>query len=259
MDYGVCRLSVVSMRANPTEKAEQISQLLFGDHYEVHEASKDKNWLRIHMYYDQSEGWINLQHHHSISRDYYDYINRVDFKISTDLTSSILYNKSPLIILMGSIIPISGSELFRMEEQFAFNGESKSLGVKREIDFIKNIALKYINAPNQWGGKNPFGIDASGFTQMVFKIGGYRLARSVEEQSRQGKAVESINHAIAGDLAFFTDHSGSHHTGIILDKDKIIHAFGKVRIDHLNEEGILNLDTKIYTHTLVGIRRILPE
>ncbi|HRJ28218.1 MAG TPA: SH3 domain-containing C40 family peptidase [Cyclobacteriaceae bacterium] len=259
-NFGVSRLSLVPMRTEPSDKAEQVSQLLFGDHYEVHEVSKDKNWLRIHVYYDQCEGWINAHQHHTVTREYYDYINRADFKITTDLTSSILYNKSPLLILIGSIIPISGSELFKMEEQFAFNGDSKSLGVKREAEFLKSIALKYLNAPYQWGGKSPFGIDASGLVQMVYKITGYRLGRTLEEQSRQGKAVNNLAEAVPGDLIFFTAHTNrNNHVGLLLEKDKIIHAFGKVRIDYLNEEGILNLDTKIYTHALTGIRRVLTE
>jgi len=259
-DFGVSRLSLVPMRAEPSDKAEQVSQLLFGDHYEVHELSKDKNWLRIHMYYDQCEGWINVHQHHAVTKEYYDYINRADFKIATDLTSSILYNKSPLLILLGSIIPISGSELFKMEEQFAFNGDSKSLGVKREADFVKTVALKYLNSPYQWGGKSPFGIDASGFVQMTSKICGYRLGRTITEQSRQGKGVDNLAEAMPGDLAFFSAHgSKNSHVGLILEKEKVIHAFGKVRIDYLNDEGILNLDTKIYTHSLVEIRRILTE
>lgn len=260
IDFGVSRLSLVPMRTGPSDKAEQVSQLLFGDHYEVHEVSKDRNWLRIHMYYDQCEGWISLHQHHAVTKEYYDYINRADFKITTDLTSSILYNKIPLLILIGSIIPISASELFKMEEQFAFNGDSKSLGIKREVEFLKNTALKYLNVPYQWGGKNPFGIDASGLIQMVYKISGYRLGRTTEEQSRQGKPVENLAEAMAGDLVFFsTNSNGSSHVGLLLEKDKVIHAFGKVRIDYLNEEGILNLESKVYTHSLVGIRRVITD
>lgn len=33
----------------------------------------------------------------------------------------------------------------------------------------------YLNAPYLWGGKTPFGIDCSGFTQMVYKLNGYHL------------------------------------------------------------------------------------
>jgi hypothetical protein len=260
IDYGVSRLSVVSVRAETGDKAEQVTQLLFGDHYEVTQQSEDRKWVRVRINFDLYEGWIDAKQHHPISKEYYEYLNRAEFKITTDLTSTMLYNKSPLIILMGSMIPISSSELFKMEEQFAFNGEAKNVGLKREFEFLKNIAFKYVNSPYQWGGKTPFGIDCSGLTQMVFKICGYKLFRDSSQQAAQGKSVKTSDQYKSGDLAFFKDQDGKiNHVGILLGGDRIIHSSGRVRIDHFNEEGILNLETKIYTHTFSHIRRILPE
>jgi hypothetical protein len=260
LDYGVCRLSVVPVRAAASDKSELVTQLLFGDHYQVLARSTSKGWLNIRIDFDQYEGWIDVNQHHSISNDYYRYLNRAEFKITTDVTSSLLFNKSPLIILMGSMIPISSSELFKMEEQFAFNGEAKNLGQKRDLEFLINVAGKYLNAPYLWGGKSPFGIDCSGFVQMVFKICGYRLFRDCEQQSNQGKSVKDITEANPGDLIFFDNKEGRiNHVGIALDGDRIIHASGRVRIDHLNEEGILNVETKIYSHQYARCRRILPE
>ncbi|MFZ6011656.1 MAG: NlpC/P60 family protein [Bacteroidota bacterium] len=259
-EYGVCRLSLVPVRAEASERSEQVTQLLFGDHYEVTEQTKDKKWLKIKVNFDFYEGWINAKQNHPISGDFFEYINRAEFKITTDITSSMLYNKSPQIILMGSMIPISSTELFKMEEQFAFNGEAKSVGQKREFDYLKATAIKYLNAPYQWGGKSPFGIDCSGFTQMVYKICGYRLLRDAAQQANQGRPVKDVGEVKGGDLAFFKNGEGKiTHTGILLEEDKIIHASGKVRVDHFNEEGILNLDTKIYTHHLAHIRRILAD
>lgn len=260
LDYGVCRLSVVPLRADASEKSEQVTQLLFGEHYEVFDQNHDRKWLKVRGYFDRYEGWIDEKQHHTITREYFDYLSRAEFKITTDITASILYNKSPQIILMGSMIPISSSELFKMEEQFAFNGEAKNLGQKREFEFLKNIAKKYLNAPYLWGGRSPFGIDCSGFTQMVFKICGYQLFRDSWQQANQGKSLKPGDQTHPGDLAFFKNAEGKVvHVGILLEEDKIIHASGRVRIDHLNEEGILNLETKVYTHQLSHYRRILAE
>jgi hypothetical protein len=259
LDYGVCRLSIVPVRGEAADAAELVTQLFFGEHYEVITISKDKKWLRIRIYFDQYEGWIDAKQHHTITKEHFDYINRADFKITTDVTTSILYNKNPLTIVMGSIIPISGSELFKMEEQFAFNGESKSVGQKRDAEFLKITGQKYLNAPYQWGGKSPFGIDCSGFVQMVFKINGYKLQRDASQQVKQGKSIP-IKNVAPGDLAFFKGKDNKvTHVGMILSPDKIIHASGKVRIDHFNEEGILNSDSKVYSHQLASIRRILPD
>ena len=260
LEHGVCRLSVVPVRRDPANQAEQVTQLLFGDHYQIIEKTKDNKWLKVSIYFDLYEGWIDAKQHHQISSEYYEYINQAEFKITTDITSSLLYNKNPLVILMGSIIPISSSELFKMEDQFAFNGESKNVGQKREFEFLKVITQKYLNAPYQWGGKTPFGIDCSGFSQMVFKICGYKLYRDASLQANQGKLIKDLDESLPGDLVFFKNQEDKiNHVGITLGNEKIIHSSGRVRVDHLNEEGILNLETKIYTHQLSHIRRILPE
>jgi len=260
LEYGVCRLSVVPVRAETSDKAEQVTQLLFGDHYEAVDQDADRKWLKVKTNFDQYTGWIDVKQHHPISKEYFEYLNHAEFKITTDVTSSILYNKSRQIILMGSMIPISSSELFKMEEQFAFIGEAKNLGQKREFEFVRNTAIKYLNSPYLWGGKSTFGVDCSGFTQMVFKICGYRLLRDSEQQAAQGKPVNALHEAKAGDLAFFRNKDGKiNHVGILLEQDKIIHSSGRVRVDHLNEEGILNHETKIYSHQFSHLRRVLPE
>ncbi len=256
--YGVCRLAVVPVRSDPKDKAEQITQLLFGDHYEILSYSDDRKWARIRIYGDQSEGWLDIRQHHDISKEYFDQINHTDYKITTEIASSVLYKKSPLTIVMGSIVPVSSSELFKIEEQFAFNGESKSLGQRRDAEYLIGIARKYISSPHQWGGKSPFGIDAPGFVQMVFRITGYSIQRDVKQQSMHGKKLKSFDEALPGDLAFFAEKGGNvNHVGVIMDDDRLIHVHGQVRVDKLTEEGALNPDTKVYSHMLHSIRRVI--
>ena len=255
IDYGVCRLSIVAVRKEPTDQAEQITQLLFGDHYYVLSSSPDKKWIHIRVFSDQTEGWLDGKQHHAITPEYFEQINQADFKITMDIASSILYKKSPLTIVMGSVVPISNAELFKMEEQLAFNGEAKSLGQKRDFEFLKSIALKYLHAPYQWGGKSPFGIDASGFVQMVYKIVGYSLPRDI---SKQGGKNREPGNALPGDIAFFKNKQGEiNHVGIVLEEDKIIHASGRVRIDRIDSFGIYNEETKKYSHNLKMIKRVL--
>jgi gamma-D-glutamyl-L-lysine dipeptidyl-peptidase len=260
VSFGVCRLSVVSVRKEQSQHSLQVTQLLFGDHYEVMAESSDRQWLHIKLYFDQTEGWIERKQHHEIAKEYFEQINAADFKITTDVCSTILYKKTPISILIGSIVPISQSELFKMEEQFAFNGESKSVGQKREFEFLKMIALKYLNAPEQEGGKTPFGIDGNGLVQIIFKIGGYTLPHGVEELLKHGKKVTDLDMAKQGDVVIIQSRKEkTKKIGLLLDDNKIIHVEGRVRIDQLMEDGVLDLETKIYTHTLDAISRILNE
>ncbi len=258
VEYGVCRLAVVPLRVEPGDRSEQNTQLLFGDHYEVMGFSNDRKWAHIRIHADQSEGWLDTRQHHLISREYFDQINHTDYKITTEIASSVLYKKSPLTIVMGSIVPVSNSELFKIEEQFAFNGESKAVGQRRDVDFLVNTARKYLSSPYQWGGKSPFGIDPSGFVQMTFKIAGFPLHRDVKQQSLQGKKIKTFNESAVGDLAFFAEKGGNiSHVGIILEDAKLIHVHGQVRVDKITEDGALNPDTKVYSHLLHSIRRII--
>lgn len=257
LDYGVCRLNIVPVRLEPDDRSEQVTQLLFGDHYEVLENHASGKWSRIRIFADQYEGWIAQNQFYRISPEFFEYINRSEFKITTDLTSSLLFNKAPVVIVIGSIIPIGSAELFRMEEQFAFNGESKNIGQKRDFEFMRTIAMKYLNTPYQWGGKSPFGIDCSGFAQMVYRITGFNLARDSSQQAQQGRPVSSFEESEPGDLIFFQNEKDQiHHVGIRLTDSKIIHASGRVRIDDLTADGIVHQTRKILTHRFSHARRI---
>ncbi|MEL6535162.1 MAG: C40 family peptidase [Bacteroidota bacterium] len=257
---GVCRLSVVPVRQAPQESAEQITQLLFGEHYEVLEADASEEWYRIRMIWDEYEGWINHLQHHAIPQEYFEQINAADYKICLDVTASLLFRKVPTPILIGSVLPLSPNELFQMEEQLAFNGDSKSLSQRRDVEFLKQMATRYLGAPYLWGGKSPFGIDCSGFTQMVFKLTGYNLHRDSYQQAEQGLAVDNFSDIEVGDLVFFTKNGLKiSHVGITFNKNQIIHASGRVRIDSLTEEGIAHAESGKITHQLHSIRRILKE
>ncbi|PAM93605.1 hydrolase Nlp/P60, partial [Flavobacterium sp. IR1] len=122
---------------------------------------------------------------------------------------------------------------------------------------ILNTAFLYLNAPHLWGGKTPFGIDASGFTQMVYKLNGYKLSRNAADQARQGESLSFIEESEPGDLAFFDDKEGViNHVGVMMNDNYIIHAYGKVRIDRIDHSGIYNAELRRHTHKLRVIKKI---
>jgi cell wall-associated NlpC family hydrolase len=93
---------------------------------------------------------------------------------------------------------------------------------------------------------------------MVFKLSGIKLLRDAAEQAGQGKRILSMEESREGDLAFFkNEEKRIVHVGIVLSNHRIIHSSGKVRIDKLDEQGILNEETGKHSHSLAEIRRIL--
>lgn len=259
MGFGVCRLSIVPVRGEAADSSEMVTQLLFGDHYTVLEEHEGRKWLKIEIYFDKYIGWIDAKQHHAISEAYFNQINNSDYKVCTEVMSSILFHKNHINIVIGSVLPISTNELFKMEEQLAFNGESKSLSLRRDVEFIKIMANKYLSSPYLWGGRSPFGIDCSGFSQNVFRLAGYSLPRDSSIQAKEGEEVIFGDHQ-SGDLAFFSNDKGKvTHVGILLSRTEIIHASGKVRKDSFDEKGILIEENNQYSHNLYSIRRIVKH
>ena len=67
---------------------------------------------------------------------------------------------------------------------------------------IVATAKKYLGVPYVWGGASPSGFDCSGLVYYVFKVNGYSMYRTPEDQYRQGTYV-SRNNLQPGDVVFF--------------------------------------------------------
>lgn len=103
-----------------------------------------------------------------------------------------------------------------------------------------------------------FGVDCSGFCQMVYRFCNVHLLRDAYQQATQGEVVGFLQEARCGDLAFFDNEEGRiTHVGILLNDNEIIHSSVKVRIDSIDNMGIINRDTRQRTHKLRIIKRMI--
>lgn len=253
MKYGICTLSVVPVRKDASDKSEMTTQLLFGDIVEF--LDKSNQWLYIKIQYDDYEGWIDNKQITELSDGEYQKISKNTPYTVKDLTFPVIRkaDNQQIITLLGSCIP------FQKDKSFIAGGSSYFIepATTEKKEDLKNHALKYLNSPYLWGGKSPFGIDCSGFTQMVYKLCGIKLKRDASQQAEQGETINFISEAQPGDLAFFDNNKDQIiHTGIILEGNKIIHASGNVRIDTIDHQGIYNDIKQSYTHKLRIIKRI---
>ncbi|MDC6386645.1 hydrolase Nlp/P60 [Flagellimonas taeanensis] len=250
MQYGICPLSIVPIRTAPDDSSEMSSQLLYGEHFKVLEHRK--KWSKIRTAFDNHEGWAANNQIVLITEDVFQQLDaEKNKKISSDIISHICTDDGMLLpVLLGSMI---GSSYLLGH---SFEGSHVN-GLKSKENLV-DTAFLYLKAPYLAGGKTPFGIDCSGFTQMVYKINGYTLERKAEIQSKQGEALSFIEESEPGDLAFFDDQDGTiDHVGIILKDNYIIHVNGHVRIDRLDHTGIFNTQEKSYTHKLRVIKKII--
>jgi hypothetical protein len=252
--FGICNLAIVPVRSEPSDRSEIVTQLLFGEHIEILE--RQNQWARIKIQYDDYEGWVDSKQYQVISEANFHQLSNEAIILNADL---IDYITSPDNLLLP--IPLGASLSFLNNSEinisnFDFEG-TKTSGIK-PTSALLNTAFMYLNAPYLWGGKTPFGIDCSGFTQMVYKLNGYKIHRDASQQALEGESLSFIEESEAGDLAFFDNEEGNIiHVGIIMDNNYIIHASGKVRIDRLDHLGIYNPELNKHTHKLRVIKKII--
>ncbi len=258
MEYGICGQAVVPVRIQPDGHQEMVNQLLFGDLVIIKGSVKE--WVLIETFDDQYEGWIDNSQIILIDKDQFNELianaRHYSLELASDLKSDD--GSAKVMLTLGARLPHFRDDRFALNDNtYLFTGEVQHTAEKPENDRLLDIARKYLEAPYLWGGRSPFGIDCSGFVQIVFRMCGLHLPRDSSQQVEEGETVNFINEAMAGDLAFFGNEEGDIiHVGILLNNQSIIHASGKVRIDKIDHQGIFNSEINKYSHQLRVIKRI---
>ena len=256
MQYGICNLSIIPLRIEPDDSSEMVSQVLFGEQFKVLEMRK--KWIKIRLTFDNYEGWLDNKQFIEITEETYLDLKNNNNHLAAELIDFATDDKQQFLT-----IPIGANLPFYKNQKLNVNGatykyDGAIFNQKKEKDAIIEMAYKFLNAPYLWGGKTPFGIDCSGFTQMVYKLCGYQLLRDASQQATQGEVLSFIEESEPGDLAFFDNNEGQiTHVGIVMNDNYIIHAHGKVRIDRIDHSGIFNVDTQKHSHKLRVIKKII--
>lgn len=258
---GISLYSVIPVRAEAREAAEQSTQILFGETFDIIE-QKDR-WNRVKLHLDSQEGWIDAKMCTPMKSEEYD-AYAAAYRSSAMVAMPMAYAVSEN---NGQTIPLTaGTRLVNYTD-----GRFEVLGVGFRIDpamvIAKILDLNeknllqavrfFLNIPYLWGGKNAMGMDCSGFTQVVMSLFGKSLRRNASEQAEQGEAISDLSKLQAGDLLFFDHEDGKiSHVGIAIDANRVIHCSGRVKVEKLDSNGIFNAETNSYSHHLVAIKRI---
>lgn len=259
MELYICQVSNAPIRSAPSDKSEMVTQILFGEMVEI--INKKGNWRKVRCSWDNYEGWMDIKLLKKITPKEKE-LSLLNPTYSLELAQAVMADDHFIPVVMGATLPrYDGMKLLLGDISYTFSGQAIAPGNSEPtIDLLLKIARKYLNAPYMWGGRSPFGLDCSGFSQMVFKMIGVKLLRDASQQVTQGKGIDFVEMSQPGDLAFFENKAKRiAHVGIIYPGARIIHAHGKVRIDKLDHFGIFNEETEKYTHRLRVIKRVLPD
>jgi len=258
MNKSICTFGFIPVRNEPSEQAEMVTQLLFGDTFDIIE--ENEKWSHIKMHDDNYTGWINSNLIVKLlDKEVDNWIKATKWIVPAPFVKIVSEpDKTTHLISAGSTIYLNTAE----RNSFTIGNKeyyiSGSYSPDKPVGSIADNANALLNSPYLWGGRSFFGIDCSGLTQVVYKIAGFQLPRDASQQVELGSIVSFVEEAVLGDLAFFDNEEGNiTHVGLCLGKGEIIHASGCVRIDKLDHQGIFNKETKSYSHKLRVIKRIL--
>lgn len=253
MNFAVCQVSVSPLRAEPSDRSEMVTQILFGEKAEVLETKK--NWIKIKADFDGYEGWADKKQFLEITEEEFNTLQ--NDKFASESFNLAVDNEMPLTLPMAAnLCNLNEGKIKFGNKEIEYLGEFQAGNLSKSN--LPNLAMMYLNTPYLWGGKSVFGIDCSGMVQQVYKFCGLKLPRDAYQQAELGEALSFIEEAEPGDLAFFDNQEGKIiHVGIVLEGNKIIHAHGKVRIDPFDNTGIFNTDSQSYSHKLRVLKKLI--
>ena len=277
---GISLHSVVPVRTEARETAEMSTQILFAEQCEI--LAEQARWYQVRLCQDGQEGWVDKKMLTPLSAE-------EEQKLPAEATAMVLMPMAYAVSENnGQTIPLTaGTRLCNYKD-----GRFELLGVGFRIDpsmvltaplpmdepHLLQAVRFFLNIPYLWGGKNAMGMDCSGFTQVVLSLFGKHLLRNASQQATQGTEVNRLEDAQAGDLAFFCKPNADNennennanngapapitHVGILIDKQRIIHCSGRVKVEKIDATGIFSIEQADaqhpqgqYTHQLLSIRR----
>ena len=244
----ICIVPVAPLRAEGSHKAEMVSQILFGETALI--ISETKDFYQIQLHQDGYEGWCQKLQLQLVA----DGANVSTTGYTSSWINSAVFNGQLIQLPLGTpIVSCVNSDFELIYTGAIWKLENKTF----TSDALENLAKQFLGTAYLWGGRSVFGIDCSGFVQMVFKLLNVRLPRDAYQQAEMGEAIDFLAEAKLGDLAFFDNEQGKiTHVGILLSPHQIIHASAVVRIDPIDQAGIVSSTTGLRTHQLRTIRRI---
>ena len=247
MNQAICRVAIAPMRADKTDSSEMVSQILFGEI--IKKIDSHNNWILIETYIDKYQGWVDSKQLEFLNKNEIDnwFLNQQTITTNCQIKTNI----GTLNLTKGAFLNKNLSSKFKI-------GHLEIISkYKHSTPSLISFAKSYLNTPYLWGGKTNYGIDCSGFTQIVLRNQGIEIPRDASQQEKYGSPTLYKDRQ-KGDVAFFSNSVGKIiHVGILISKTKIIHASGRVKIDTIDDKGIFSQELNEYSHTLYSIKRMI--
>jgi cell wall-associated NlpC family hydrolase len=226
LSVAIIRSAVAPLFAQPTLRAEQVSQLVLGETARVTESAGD--WRRLTGDQDGYQGWTHA-----------------GYLVETDAAAAYLWREAADGWSLGAALRVGRQRLrLPLRGRAVLDGRQVRLPDGRQADVVEGEvrtasevgtaaraqsperwALQHFEgAPYEWGGVTPWGVDCSGLVQTTFAARGRALPRDAALQVDAGDPVP-LDAARPGDLLFFrADTDRITHVAFAAEGDALIHS-----------------------------------
>lgn len=267
---------VANMYSHPSEKADVVSQAIYGSNVTLLVARGE--WSRIQTS-DHYRGWVPSRHLRvllvgdgyatsgptvEVQSLFANIYNEPDVTVhkplvtvpfetrlevapeDTTTTKKTMKKKVPEGWLQVRL-PVLANGWIQSGDVVS---DPKPLSIPESIE----LAKRFLGIPYLWGGSSSFGFDCSGFTQMLVRARGVNMPRDADKQAAWSGVVSVERKDLQpGDLLFFGSSAKDiTHTGMYIGDGQFIH-------DTTNGHPVVQiskLDDQPWTQLLVACRRV---
>lgn len=267
--WALASLSVSTMRAEPDDASELVTQVMMGTPLKILE--QHKSWFKVQAP-EGYLGWLDgtgLQRLSAGEMKLWKQSRRFIYNEITGFVYDAPTKDAAVVsdLVLGDLFEASSSRRGYLQiklpdgrQGFVSKSSCRSYSDWAEsapdVENMLAFAFQMMGSPYLWGGSSVKALDCSGFTKVLYYSQAIILARDASQQARYGQVLDhqKTDDLQRGDLLFFgKSASRITHTGVYLGKGDFIHASGRVLVSSIDP----NDDKYLPSRNYVAARRIV--
>ncbi|WP_199229102.1 C40 family peptidase [Caulobacter endophyticus] len=204
-----------ALRKAPAADAEQWNQLLFGERFAVLDVKDGFAWGQAAR--DGYVGWVAQADLGPLGEPA---THQVASLRTYAFSEPNIKSRPQGLYSLGALVTVEAREgRFAKGAGAGWFVEAHlaPIGLASAIDPAE-VALGFLGAPYQWGGRESLGLDCSGLVQQALGAVGKAVPRDTDMQFSFFQPIEEAERR-RGDLVFWKGH-----VAVLLDRDTIVHA-----------------------------------